>query len=90
METLNELRDKIYKNALAKGFYRDYLDILSYIDKAHKGEGKSIKELGDIQWSIALASKLLGYDLGDVGKINLDKLRDRACRGVIDGNGDNR
>lgn len=49
-----------------------------------------IKELGDIQWSVALACKLLGYDLGDVGKINLDKLRDRACRGVIDGNGDNR
>lgn len=48
------------------------------------------KEVGDIQWSIALASKLLGYDLGDVGKINLDKLRDRARRGVIDGNGDNR
>lgn len=49
-----------------------------------------IKELGDIQWSIALASKLLGYDLGDVGKINIDKLRDRVRRGVIDGNGDNR
>lgn len=38
MQTLNELRDKIYNNAFAKGFYRDYLDILSYIDKAHKGE----------------------------------------------------
>lgn len=40
--TLNELRDKIYKNALAKGFYRDYLDILSYIDKAHKDEGSDV------------------------------------------------
>jgi NTP pyrophosphatase (non-canonical NTP hydrolase) len=40
--TLNELRDKIYKNALAKGFYRDYLDILSYIDKAHKDEGSYV------------------------------------------------
>lgn len=42
METLNELRDKIYANALAKGFYRDYLDIMSYIDKAQKGEGLDV------------------------------------------------
>ena len=40
--TLNELRDKIYKNAFAKGFYRDYLDILSYIDKAQKDEGSDV------------------------------------------------
>lgn len=40
--TLNELRDKIYKNALAKGFYRDYLDIMSNIDKAHKDEGSDV------------------------------------------------
>lgn len=50
MKTLNELRDKIYANALSKGFYRDVLDIMTYIDK----------------------------------------LRDRAQRGVIIGNGDNR
>lgn len=49
-----------------------------------------IKELGDIQWSIALLSKLFGYTLGDVGAINLDKLRDRAVRNVIIGEGDNR
>ena len=38
MMTLNELRDKIYKNALAKGFHRDIVDIMAYIDKAHKDE----------------------------------------------------
>lgn len=42
MKTLNELRDKIHANALAKGFYRDYVDILSYIDKAHNGEGLDV------------------------------------------------
>ena len=38
METLNELRDKIYANAILKGFYRDVVDIMIYIDKAHKAE----------------------------------------------------
>lgn len=49
-----------------------------------------IKELGDIQWSVALLSKLLGYTMGDMGDLNLDKLRDRAERNVIIGEGDNR
>lgn len=49
-----------------------------------------IKELGDIQWSVALLSKLLGYNMGNMGKINLLKLRDRAMRNVIIGEGDNR
>lgn len=42
MMTLNKLRDKIYANALAKGFYRDFLDIMSYIDRAHKDEGLDV------------------------------------------------
>lgn len=38
METLNELRDKIYANALSKGFYRDVLDIMTYTGKVHKAK----------------------------------------------------
>lgn len=48
------------------------------------------KELGDVLWFIALMSKTLGYELEEVAQMNIDKLRDRAQRGVIDGNGDNR
>lgn len=48
------------------------------------------KELGDIMWSCAQIAKRMGWTLEDVCKGNLDKLADRAKRGVIVGNGDNR
>lgn len=49
-----------------------------------------MKELGDVMWFPCLLAKLFGYTLEDVCQINIDKLRDRANRNVIDGNGDNR
>lgn len=49
-----------------------------------------IKEVGDIMWFTALLSRLLGYTYDEAAKINLAKLRDRAVRGVIVGEGDNR
>lgn len=48
------------------------------------------KELGDVLWYIAVLSRYLGYDLEEVGQQNLDKLSDRAQRGVIASKGDNR
>jgi NTP pyrophosphatase (non-canonical NTP hydrolase) len=48
------------------------------------------KEVGDVLWFVALLSKELGYTLHEVGQMNIDKLKDRAQRGVIVGNGDNR
>ena len=48
------------------------------------------KELGDVLWFIALMSKTLGYELEEVAQMNIEKLRDRAQRGVIIGEGDNR
>lgn len=47
-------------------------------------------EVGDVKWFIALLCELLGYTEEEVGQMNLDKLRDRAERNVIIGNGDNR
>lgn len=47
-------------------------------------------EVGDCLWFLALLSKTLGYTLDDVAKMNIEKLRDRAMRNVIIGNGDNR
>lgn len=46
--------------------------------------------LGDVRWFVALFSLLLGYTDEKIEQLNLDKLRDRAERGVIDGNGDHR
>lgn len=47
-------------------------------------------ELGDALWAIAGLAYILGFSLGDIGDMNLDKLADRKRRGVIDGTGDNR
>lgn len=49
-----------------------------------------MSELADCQWFIAGIAFSMGLDLQDIGESNLAKLADRAKRGVIDGNGDNR
>ena len=35
------------------------------------------KELGDVAWYIAVCAHIIGYDLDDVFKLNVDKLRAR-------------
>lgn len=47
-------------------------------------------ECGDICWFIAGICKTMGWTLEEVCEENLAKLADRAKRGVIDGEGDNR
>ena len=54
------------------------------------------KEIGDVLWYLAALcndmSEEYGIDLSlnKAAQVNLDKLRDRATRGVLSGNGDNR
>ena len=48
------------------------------------------KELGDVLWYVANLAFELGYDLGDIAAINIQKLVDRQERGKIQGDGDNR
>lgn len=47
-------------------------------------------ELGDVLWYLAAVAKEYNLKLSDVAQYNLDKLRDRAERGVLKGSGDNR
>lgn len=49
-----------------------------------------LKEVGDALWFCAHLSRQLGSTLEEVARMNIDKLRDRAQRGVIVGEGDNR
>lgn len=48
------------------------------------------KELGDVLWFVAHLAHRFGWSLDEVAQLNLDKVADRAKRGVIVGNGDNR
>jgi NTP pyrophosphatase (non-canonical NTP hydrolase) len=47
-------------------------------------------ELGDVLWYLAELCTRLGISLDDVAAKNIAKLADRATRGVIHGDGDNR
>ena len=63
-------------------------------DNGGEFDASSIKalklELGDVLWYISQLSSELGLSLEDVAKSNLEKLRSRADRGVISGEGDER
>lgn len=48
------------------------------------------KELGDVLWYVANLAADLGFDLEQIGQMNIDKLASRRLRGVITGDGDNR
>lgn len=49
-----------------------------------------LKEAGDVLWFCSHLSRQLGSNLDEVAKMNIEKLRDRAMRNVIIGEGDNR
>ena len=66
-----------YDGALPNDSYREFHDGMK-------------KELGDVMWFCAHIANQFGWTLEEVAQLNLDKLADRAKRGVIVGNGDNR
>ncbi len=47
-------------------------------------------EMGDLLWYISETANHLGVNLSEVAQMNIEKLKDRAKRGVINGSGDNR
>lgn len=99
MAEVGELADKV-----AKGVRKEILEIND--DDIYHGlkglkNGKPTdeyvefeegmkKELGDVLWFVSHFAQRFGWSLEDVAQLNLDKLADRAKRGVIVGDGDNR
>ena len=47
-------------------------------------------ELGDTLWYIAALAEDIGYNLNDIASINIEKIKSRRERNVIQGSGDNR
>jgi NTP pyrophosphatase (non-canonical NTP hydrolase) len=48
------------------------------------------KELGDVLWYVARAAARIDMPLSEVARLNIEKLSDRAARGVVRSQGDNR
>ena len=59
-------------------------------DQAFLDMGGLRAELGDVLWFVAMLAHELDSNLSTVAANNLDKLADRANRGKLKGNGDNR
>lgn len=59
-------------------------------DEANELLAGIIAELGDCMWFVFGLCEVLGISPNELGYQNLDKLADRAQRGVIVGDGDNR
>ena len=93
MAEVGEISDKIAKG-VRKGLLRIDNNHLvwstSNEEEVANYRRELILEAGDCLWMLALLAKQLGYTLDEMAMENLEKLRDRATRGVIDGNGDHR
>ena len=80
---------------LIAGLAGEVGELASIFAKHWRGDGDlnpdhARAELGDILWFVAILAGELGYSLSEVAENNLDKLADRANRGKLKGNGDDR
>jgi NTP pyrophosphatase (non-canonical NTP hydrolase) len=71
--------------AIFKKWIRDNGADIDKLDKKNVG-----KELGDILWYVAVVADDLGISFDDIAAANIEKLRSRKERGVLEGSGDNR
>lgn len=92
MAEVGELADKV-----AKGVRKEMIEFSDnniYMQAGETGNKELVegikKELGDVLWFVSHFAQRFGWSLEEVAQLNLDKLADRAKRGVIIGDGDNR
>lgn len=65
-------------------------DLLQRFASYEELENHIKKEAGDVLWQLTACLMELDIPLEDVAKMNIEKLTDRAERGVIKGSGDAR
>lgn len=93
---VGELADKVAKAKRKDIITIDDDDILPLVlprithNEYGEFEVGFLKELGDVLWFVAMIAEHSGVTLENLAQSNLDKLADRAKRGVIVGDGDNR
>ena len=89
-EEVGEVQGKIAK-AIRKGWIEVYYNKFCISpDCPNDFKELLLKEIGDVCWMVAGLCDVLGIDLNSVCQMNIDKLKDRAERNVIVGEGDNR
>lgn len=85
--------------ALALGLTGEAGEVANVVKRVARDWGGSVTlqaqealkfELGDVLWYLACLSSELGLTLDEVAEYNLIKLKDRADRNVIKGEGDKR
>ena len=59
-------------------------------DGSNIKKGEIVKELGDVLFYTTAIANYFDTNLQEIININVDKLEDRASRGVLQGSGDNR
>ena len=82
-------------NYLVAGLAGEVGELASIFAKVWRGDGNlkfphAAAELGDVLWFVAMLADDICCNLSDVAQGNLNKLADRANRGKLKGNGDNR
>lgn len=91
---VGELCSKVAKAIRKKQMEIKDNDLLMYsqgdYEAAWDRETEMRKEAGDILWQLSGLCTVMGWNLEDIARQNLDKLADRKQRGQIDGSGDNR
>jgi NTP pyrophosphatase (non-canonical NTP hydrolase) len=80
---VGELTSIIAKQ-LRKGNYGRFTDVTLYPSKDIK------HEIGDVLWFLAQIATAFEFDLSEIASSNINKLKSRAARGVIEGSGDDR
>ena len=88
--TLNEYQQHALETAIYPEQSRIVYPTLGLTGEAGEVADKVMKEIGDVLWYCATLSHDLGYDLEEVARTNVEKLRSRMERHRITGSGDNR